>query len=227
VEDPIRREIYDDFPADNGIHGVSNNRSNWQAIVREDTMVEIPQTLPGPGNQLEISLATLLAGESSYFETEPSGPAGGTELQPEGSALRFWFDPSEVMMAPNTQFALAATCGPTPPCGAAQVRYRRKPDGNHDLLVTALLEDGSFLAIPSGTLPAGPHTVEVRMRNAAAPGLDNGWFELWIDGDLVDRRERLANHDQQADFFRFGVLNDMAGSSGTLVLDELEAWRFD
>ena len=182
------------------------------------------QDLPGPGDRLDIDLGLLPQGHSSFLERPVTLPPGGV-LDPAGYAIRFWVDPTAASFAVDTAVRIATACTETGSCGAARVWIGRDSQGL-TLTATAQRELGPGARVETAVTNE-PHLVELRMRHGIAPGIANGWLELWVDGRLHGRVDGIDNHTKQIAKLRLGALNDAAGSSGIIGLDDYEMWRFE
>ena len=209
--------------------GFTTLSPTWQIQGDASALMLSPQQLPGPGNQIEIDLDRLSGGATpalrmSNLRTTLESLPATSPLDPAAYGFRFWIDPSAVNLPVGTVLDLVQ--GYRPGVG---IVFKIRLEGTASGLRIALRgrqDDGTFRSVD---LPlTGPgHRIDGLLRNAVAPGGSEGWAELWVDGIPAVRLTGLANHDQQIENLHFGARGTPAGATGTLVLDELEAWRFD
>ncbi|MEM6796798.1 MAG: hypothetical protein AAF725_22690, partial [Acidobacteriota bacterium] len=133
VADPTERDILEGFGG--GLVPQASS-SDWAAVVESDAMSTSAQDLPGLGYQLDIDLGAIGAAtrptdddHHAYLSKHVESPPGGSENMPRGTALRFWYDSTNLSIPVGTQLVLASICGPTPPCGAIHVRLRHHSGG--------------------------------------------------------------------------------------------------
>ncbi|MEM7586676.1 MAG: hypothetical protein AAF560_25025 [Acidobacteriota bacterium] len=213
VVDPTERLSTESF--DGGLGGA------WVPVnsVAQGTS---PQTLPGPGDRLDLDFGLVAQGTSSYLEKLV--PLVESD-DPPGFAFRFWMDPTAVSLDPDTSVRIATACQPSGSCGP--VRIWLGHDGQDFTVTATAWRSGGSAARIETPISNAPHLVEVRLRHGWLPGLAKGSLELWIDGELIGRETGIDNHAAQINKLRLGILTDAAGSTGVLGIDDYEAWRFD
>ena len=181
-----------------------------------------PQTLPGYGQQYVVDLDWMFPLQSAFLQQSVQRRVGG---EPDGHGFRFWMDPSDLALADNTSLAVMLGCASTGPCNQLRTRIDRIAGG---LLLTTTANNGQGGIVAVDTpIDAKELLVEIRFRNAAAPGTNDGWFELWTDGELRGRVDGLVNHAEQLAQIRLGGLSVPNGASGEVAFDAFETWRFD
>jgi hypothetical protein len=130
--------------------------------------------------------------------------------------------------------------GFTPPGGARLPVFAAYDDGLTQALVTLRVRyahgqhtlgaqvrrAGQLPASVNGIpLAAGPHAVELEWRRSSAPGVADGFFQLWIDGVVVGTLDGFDTGAAGVDFVRLGALNVRRGLAGSVALDEFVSHR--
>ena len=132
------------------------------------------------------------------------------------------FDPGEHTAAFRTRVFLAFDEAPQRRLVAIVLR---RMSGQYGLMGTTRLDDGTQVDAGFFPITAGPHAVEFDWRRSSAPGVNNGLFQLWIDGVLVASLPNLDNDSSGVDFVRLGALSIKQGASGNLYWDEFVSRR--
>ena len=180
------------------------------------------QTLPGSGLEYRVDLDAMNPLQSAYLE---EGAATTPSVDADGWAFRFWLDPSALTLPQGSYLTVMTGCSGSGPCSQLRVRLDQTATGLK--LVTTAANGLGGVAWLEEPLSLEPHLVEVRFRNAAFAGSDDGMVELRVDGDLVGRASDLENYDHPIGQVRLGAFGAPAGATGHVAFDAFESWRFD
>jgi hypothetical protein len=131
------------------------------------------------------------------------------------------FDPGEAQMRFRTRIFLAFSDAPTRRVAAIVLR---RQGGVYSIRGRARRDDNSQADTPFVPISAGPHAIELLLARASAPGLSDGFFQLFIDGSSGVNIP-LPNSLTDVDFVRMGALSVKPGASGTMHWDEFESRR--
>lgn len=82
-----------------------------------------------------------------------------------------------------------------------------------------------YIQVGPYPITTGWHYVEGDWLRANAPAANNGSFQFWVDGVSQSTLTGLANETLGVDSARLGLIQPLAGHSGTLFLDEFESRR--
>jgi hypothetical protein len=99
----------------------------------------------------------------------------------------------------------------------------------HQLRLLTVLDNGSFA--DTGWASIGPSLtwtdVRVQWAAATAPGEEDGYARLYINGDEGGAARRLDNDQKDVGEVWFGLTGstDLSGVSGSYYLDQFESWR--
>ncbi|MEM8964188.1 MAG: hypothetical protein AAGD38_22070 [Acidobacteriota bacterium] len=224
--DPSSRVVYENF---------TGGATGW-TVGNPGPQSTVTQSLPGPGDQLDIDLGLMSSLQSSYIEQSVTYSAFDPRPQrlvaAPGHAVRFWVDLSDITIEIDKAVSLVAVCPSVVsglPCNA--IRVWIEYDGtDYTIGANAGLAVGntpSIALVSKEGLAVGEYRIEARMRNAYDDDLHNGWLDLYVNGVLAERQEGLDNYQHVPDIVRFGVLGDTASSSGVIELDDFEMWAFE
>lgn len=220
VADMVEPMIFDDFTS--GSPGPA-----WTQQVQPGAQSSTTQSLPGTGRMLDFDLDYTSPSSASFLEMDMSGLYSRQHRRAPGHSVRFWIDSSAVDLQPGTEITLSALCGASPWCGATKVRLRRTSAGVYDLYMSAVDDSGVSRAVPGQPVSLGPHFIEYRMRTATAHDTENGWIELWVDGQLLGRTAEIDNYDNLPTEVRFGVIDAHPTVTGVLSMDMVQVSIFD
>jgi hypothetical protein len=101
-------------------------------------------------------------------------------------------------------------------------------DGTDHLLRFVAREDGGGDTTPGAgiVLANGWRTIEIDWQASTAPGADDGFLDLWIDGHPQTGLATLDNDTLSVDHVRWGAVDGLdAGTSGSFFLDVFESRR--
>jgi hypothetical protein len=101
---------------------------------------------------------------------------------------------------------------------------RRRPADGFALHARGRKDDGTRWQTPFFLVSDGPHTVKYHWRRSSGPGMNDGQFELYIDGALQATVSSLDNDLIPIESGRVGIMSPKAGISGTLKYDRI-AWH--
>jgi hypothetical protein len=101
----------------------------------------------------------------------------------------------------------------------------RRQGGVYSLRGRARLDDNSQADTAFVPITDEPHAVEVAWRRSSGPDANDGWFEMWIDGESAGRLSGLDNGAGGVDFVRLGALSVKSGASGSMYFDQFESRR--
>ncbi|MEM8964135.1 MAG: hypothetical protein AAGD38_21800 [Acidobacteriota bacterium] len=217
--DPWARVVYESF--DGGFDGV------W-LIDQPNAMAVTAQPRVELGDRLEIDLGYLEESQSSFLALPAVVPQNALLYNlpgPDGLGVRFWVDPSQSFVPVGQVLTLLTGCRSYSDCTPFQLGLEA---GFGRFTMTArVAQDGGDTVQVSAEVFRKPFQVEVRMRPASAPDHADGYLELWIDGVLIERHNSLANASSEVSSLRFGLIEDVVGSTGVMGLDDLEVWTYD
>jgi hypothetical protein len=101
-------------------------------------------------------------------------------------------------------------------------------DGTDHILRFVVREDGGGDTTPGAgiVLANGWRTIEIDWQASTAPGADDGFLDLWIDGHPQTGLATLDNDTLSVDHVRWGAVDGLdAGTSGSFFLDVFESRR--
>jgi len=99
-------------------------------------------------------------------------------------------------------------------------------NGQYSLIGRARRDDNSQADIPAPIpISAGTHEIEIQWVTASGPAGGDGFFGLWVDGNLLGEVDGLQSYVSGLDFVRLGTMNVKAGASGTLWFDDFDSQR--
>lgn len=86
---------------------------------------------------------------------------------------------------------------------------------------------GNYINFGPFRVSPGEHFVETDWQAATAPGATDGRFQVWIDGTSPagGTLTGLATNGYGADFCRLGIIQPLASSGTSILLDEFESRR--
>ena len=130
--------------------------------------------------------------------------------------IRFYFDPHTITMGTNGQLGL----------------FRAMGDGWDDTCYVMLqyttvytiyilnTTDTTYSWSSNYTITDAPHCIEMDWKASTAPGANNGFMSLWIDGVLQGTIANIDNDTKNIGFIGIGAQNVSSGISGTFFLDD-------
>ncbi len=136
--------------------------------------------------------------------------------------VRFYIDPNTLTMADNDSlypfFAWDSAWQ-----GEFDI-FLERSSGVYNIAVSITKDTVAPVASARYPITDAPHWVEVDWKASSAPGADNGFITLWIDGVLKETIANVDNDTKQLDHITFGsTIREGTGTSGTLYLDDFES----
>ena len=101
----------------------------------------------------------------------------------------------------------------------------RDVGGALSLVGRVQLDGGTVVKTPASSISNQPHWVELDWRRARAAGLDDGSFQLWVDGVPQATLSGLDNDAREVDSVRLGAMDLPPGASGRFAFDEFQSRR--
>jgi hypothetical protein len=99
-----------------------------------------------------------------------------------------------------------------------------KKSGDAYTLTTCAADDAwNWIEAAPVIINNGWNTVEVEWKAASAPGANDGYVKLWVDGVLSATLANLDNDQQRLDYVDLGAMNISSGVIGTLYFDDFES----
>ncbi len=142
--------------------------------------------------------------------------------------LRFYIRPDLLSLGTGDEFDLFRAYG-----GPNNLHLRvilREVSGESKLALAVREDSGAFVATPPGSeiqLTSGWHAFELDWK-ASDPFQDNGYLDLWLDGQPLTGFGNLDNDLGQIDFVRWGLVEGIdASTTGIVDLDEFVSQRRD
>jgi hypothetical protein len=132
------------------------------------------------------------------------------------------FDPGEALGRFRTRIFIAFSEAPTRRVMAIVLR---RQSGQYSLRIRARRDDNTQADTPFIPITDGPHVIEFDLKRASGPGVDDGYLDMYIDGDIVAGLLPVPNSLSEVDFVRMGALSVKQGASGTMYWDEFESRR--
>ena len=183
------------------------------------------------GGDLRASTAAALNGtyglEAVVNDTQALYVRDNTPADEPRYRARFAFDPNGFdpgEAAGAFRSVLFIGLEEAPVRRLVQIVLKRQA-GEYSLLARVTLDDGSFADTPFVPITDGPHVVELDWRKATAPGANDGWFQLWVDGAAAGALGGLDNDAHALDFVRLGAMAVKAGAAGTMYFDRFASRR--
>lgn len=84
----------------------------------------------------------------------------------------------------------------------------------------AISKDAGYEPSSYHIISDAPHCIEVDWKASSAPGADDGFLSLWIDGVLKETIANVDNDTHQIDLITLGAREISSGISGTFYLDD-------
>ena len=138
---------------------------------------------------------------------------------------RFYVRMNPLAMAGTDEFDLfTAFAGDSTPV----LRLTVYNDGTDHLLRFVTREDGGGDTTPGAgiVLANGWRTIEIDWQASTAPGADDGFLDLWLDGHPQTGLAILDNDTLSVDHVRWGAVDGLdAGTNGSFFLDAFESRR--
>ncbi len=134
------------------------------------------------------------------------------------------FDPGEANHAFRTRIFIAFEENPNRRLVAIVLK---RQGGAYSIMGRTRLDDNT--QADTGFVPISdePHVIEFEWKRSTTPDANDGWFELWIDGNYARLRSQLDNNRSSVDFVRMGALSVKNGAAGTLYWDQFESRRLN
>ncbi len=138
---------------------------------------------------------------------------------------RFYLDPNSLPMANGTSHhILNGYVGSTNK--TAFILAFQYQGGAYSVRLSAMTDAQTFVDTAWETVSDAPHYLEVGWAAASAPGANDGWTRLSVDGALADEVLGIDNDTMRLDYVRLGAVASVdSGTRGTFYLDAYQSWR--
>jgi YD repeat-containing protein len=137
---------------------------------------------------------------------------------------RFYFDPHSLSMAEGDAHVLSIGKDIT---GTDVVRVWVRLSGGNYQVRANLADDGTnYPSTGNYTISDTVHFIEIDWAAATAPGANDGYLTLWVDGALQNTVSGVDNDTRRLDKVYLGPSSGLdAGTSGTEYFDAFESRR--
>lgn len=193
----------------------SGNLSAWSSSVTD-------------GSDLSVSTAAALSGAYGLQAViDSNGAIYATDQTPQAETryrARFYFDPNSITMASGDLHDIfrAYQGGTTTAPTGIQLRFDQ---GFHQVRAWVRRDNGSVAYTAWAPITDAPHALEINWSAATAAGANDGYVELYVDGNLMDAEWNLDNDTRRVDYVRLGPLFIDTGTRGTYYFDAFESRR--
>ena len=136
--------------------------------------------------------------------------------------VRFYFDPNSMTMGTNSEWPMFAIYVGSVYAASIWFNY----SGSSYRLQQAIVTDTGGEGGTYFTISDGLHCVEVELKRATTSSSNDGYYSMWIDGDLKQTQSGKDNYDAfpYVTDVAFGVLSGtyiVPTTNGTFYIDEL------
>lgn len=211
------RLAYSTFGSDPS--NIQSVTTEWDLVEGDEYMNLSPQSLAGPGNQIDIDLEAIPDWEHAFLRQDfVAAPLSHYKA-------RFWMDPTFLNLPEGIVLHLFYGCRDAAASQCADLRLKLHRVNNQLHVKLHVWEDDGTLHTISQPITETPHWIELRYETSAASHVSTGWAELWVNGVSAGSVETLDNHDSKIEKVRFGTYLTMPQVTGTLSLDEIYTWH--
>lgn len=131
---------------------------------------------------------------------------------------RFYIDPNTLTMANNNEITVLQALSFGSQVMFVVLKYTTVLGY---IIYAATRDDASgFTFINANSISDAVHYVEVFWKASTAPGANNGYLELFIDGSSAGTITNTDNDTRSVTDVRFGAQGKDAGTSGTFYMDD-------
>lgn len=177
-------------------------------------------------NDLSVTVASALDGTKGLSAlVDNLTDMYVTDTTPQAETryrARFYLDPNSITMASADTFNVFAGRNSAGTAVNVQLNYSST---NGYRVRTAYYNDAASQV--GGTyfnITDAPHYIEIDWKASSAPGANDGYVTLWVDGALMGTQSNADNDTKRVDEARFGVVGNLdPGTSGTFYLDKFES----
>lgn len=139
---------------------------------------------------------------------------------------RFYFDPNSIPMGDGEHhvifFGYSGT-DLTRPVLRVEFGYLTP---NYRVRIAYFNDNNNWFVGGWKTISDEPHVIEVDWQAATAPGADDGWVSMWIDGTLQAHKVTIDNDTMRIDTTRLGAVAGIDNETrGTYYMDAFESRR--
>jgi hypothetical protein len=176
------------------------------------------------GGHLSVATAAKLHGSYGMScliaDTESMGcwyqGASKSEMR-----IRFYVDPNTISIPTNEAITILDTW--TFGWGATLDMYLKKTSTGYEITSQCRNDTNGVITITS-TLTDAPHCVEIHWKASTGAGNNNGIWEMWLDGILIDSITTVDNDTKDLANLLFGPSYvDSVNIAGTIYLDDFVA----
>jgi hypothetical protein len=186
-----------------------------------------PFTSVDSGNLGVVPAAALSGSQGLRFVIDDNNPVYVADDRPDAEMhyrARFYFDPNGLAMASgNAHYIFTGATDASKEIVRLTLRYS---NGSYQLSAGMLNDNSNWTNTPWFPLTDSPHSIELEWQAASAPGANNGYLGLWLDGA---KRTELTNTDNDTHRIDLAVLGPYAGidtgTRGNYFFDAFESRR--
>ena len=190
----------------------SNDFSAWTSFTSNaDLTVEVAAKNTG------VYGMQLLIDDTDQKIVNDSTPSGETRYR-----MRFYLDPNGITMANNDEFPILQTFNTA--FGTAYLLILKYTTANGYEIVVVDATDGAFSKFVSALISDAYTEIELDWKASSAPGADDGFLKLYINGSLESSVTDIDSDTEVVDQVLMGILSGKdAGTSGTLYFDDFDS----
>jgi hypothetical protein len=161
-----------------------------------------------------------LVNDTNKLSVWDDSPADETHYR-----VRFYFNPNSLTMISGNYHHIFDAQDMVTIAKALRLRLYSNASG-YNLGAVAADDAGVDVSSAYVTITDGWHVVEVEWQASSAPGANNGFLNLWIDGVLVRTINNIDNDTRTVGRVYLGAPASLdTGTAGTMLFDNFESRR--
>lgn len=163
-------------------------------------------------------LSALITDQTDMYVSDTT-PANETRYR-----ARFYLDPNSITMGAGETFTI--NLGRSSNGAAYHVQLNYSNTLGYRIRPTVFTDAGTYTAGSYYQISDAVHYIEIDWKASTAPGANNGYLQLWIDGTSQGTISSVDNDTKRVDEVRLGAVQNIdEGTSGTIYLDKYESHR--
>ncbi len=177
------------------------------------------------GGDLSISSPSAIFGsygmqavinDTASMNVTDSSPADETQYH-----ARFYLDPNSISIPNNNGFSIFSAGGDA---GSVFRVTLNNSGGSYTLQTQAYHDAGGMVSGQPIVITDEPQVIEAAFQASSAAGVNDGYFELWVNDVLVDTIPNLDNDARLVEYVNLGATSGIdTGTSGAIYFDQFEA----